>query len=70
MIAYFLSLNPVLQALIAGCFTWGMTALGASMVFFSRGVSQRLLDGSLGFAAGVMIANKYLVPPHPGHRDD
>ncbi|HIH27519.1 MAG TPA: ZIP family metal transporter [Methanoregulaceae archaeon] len=54
--AYFLSLNPVLQALIAGCFTWGMTALGASMVFFSRGVSQRLLDGSLGFAAGVMIA--------------
>ncbi|MBE0521577.1 MAG: ZIP family metal transporter [Candidatus Methanoperedenaceae archaeon] len=49
-------LNPVLQALVAGIFTWGMTALGAATVFFFRDTSRRALDGMLGFAGGVMIA--------------
>lgn len=56
MIQFFLSLSPVFQALIAGCFTWGITAAGASLVFLVRTVNQRLLDGMMGFAAGVMIA--------------
>ncbi|MCC7564729.1 MAG: ZIP family metal transporter [Methanomicrobiaceae archaeon] len=51
--------DPVVQALIAGCFTWGLTALGASLVFFTRSINQRLLDGMLGFAAGVMIAASF-----------
>jgi len=53
------SLHPVLQALAAGGFTWGMTAAGAGVVFLVTGVSRRLLDGMLGFAAGVMIAASF-----------
>jgi ZIP family zinc transporter len=53
------NLNPVLQALIAGGFTWSITAIGASLVFFARRSSQRLLDSMLGFAAGVMIAASF-----------
>lgn len=55
----FISLNPVLQALYATLFTWFVTALGASAVFFFRSVDRRLLDGMLGFAAGVMIAASF-----------
>jgi ZIP family zinc transporter len=54
-----LSIHPVLQALLAGCFTWGVTALGAATVFLTRGVNKKLLDGMLGFAGGVMIAASY-----------
>lgn len=51
--------DPILQALLAGCFTWGVTALGAGLVFLTRTVDRRLLDGMLGFAAGVMIAASF-----------
>ncbi len=63
--ASFEGLNPVVQALLAGGFTWGVTALGASLVFFARSVNRSLLDAMLGFAAGVMIAASFwslLVP--------
>jgi len=53
---WFLALHPVAQAFIAGLFTWGVTALGASLVFFTKQVSFKLLDSMMGFAAGVMIA--------------
>jgi ZIP family zinc transporter len=59
MIEWFTSLNPVLQALLATCFTWMVTALGASSVFLFKGVNRKLLDGMLGFAAGVMIAASF-----------
>lgn len=45
-----------MQALLAGGFTWGITATGAALVLFFRRVSDRMLDTMLGFAAGVMIA--------------
>ncbi len=51
--------HPVTQALIATCFTWLVTALGASVVFMAKSVSRKLLDGMLGFAGGVMIAASY-----------
>ncbi|MDP2167609.1 MAG: ZIP family metal transporter [Thermodesulfovibrionales bacterium] len=51
--------HPVVQALIATAFTWGMTALGAAVVFAGKDISKKLLDGMLGFAAGVMIAASY-----------
>src|SRR5690606_14561101 len=38
---------------------WGITALGAGLVFFTQQVNRRLLDAMLGFAAGVMIAASY-----------
>jgi zinc transporter ZupT len=40
---------------LATCFTWFVTALGAATVFFFKSVNQKVLDGLLGFAAGVMI---------------
>jgi len=52
-------LHPVIQALLATCFTWLLTALGAATVFTARDLSRRALDGMLGFAAGVMIAASY-----------
>ena len=55
----FASLNPILQALLATIFTWGVTALGAAPVFFARTINQKLMDGMLGMAAGVMIAASY-----------
>ncbi len=51
--------SPVLLALGATLFTWGLTALGAAMVFFFRELNKRLLNTMLGFAAGVMIAASY-----------
>jgi ZIP family zinc transporter len=59
MIAWFLGLNPVWQALVATLFTWFLTALGAGLVFFFKSINRKVLDGMLGFAAGVMIAASY-----------
>jgi len=56
MIAFLSSTSQVVQALLAGLFTWSITALGAAFVFFNKNVNRRLLVGMLGFAAGVMIA--------------
>ena len=56
---WFVSLHPVWQALMAGMFTWGVTALGAAVVFFAKDVSRRMLDTALGFTAGVMIAASF-----------
>jgi ZIP family zinc transporter len=59
MVAWFTGLSPVLQALIATLFTWFVTALGAALVFFFKTINRKVLDGMLGFAAGVMIAASY-----------
>jgi ZIP family zinc transporter len=59
MIEWFVELNPVVQALIATCFTWFMTASGAGTVFFFKSMNRTLLDAMLGFAAGVMIAASF-----------
>ncbi len=59
MTHWFYSLDPVEQALIATTGTWLVTALGAAVVLFTRGASQKFLDGALGMAAGVMIAASY-----------
>lgn len=59
MFSWFQTLHPVSQALVATLFTWAVTALGASLVFFMREVNRRVLDGMQGFAAGVMIAASF-----------
>jgi len=56
---WFGGLEPMVQALLAGGVTWGVTALGAATVFLRRALPQRLLDAMLGFAAGVMIAASF-----------
>lgn len=54
-----MALSPVAQALLATLFTWSVTALGAAWVFTTREVSRKMLDGMLGFTAGVMIAASF-----------
>ena len=53
---WFIKQGPIMQALYAGLFTWGLTALGASLVFLFKNSSRKVLDISLGFTGGVMIA--------------
>ncbi len=59
MITWFEQFNPVTQALIGTMFTWGVTALGASLVFFFKSINKTVLNAMLGFAAGVMIAASF-----------
>jgi len=59
MLSTLQDLHPVVQALLATGFTWGLTALGAAVVFVTRGFDRRLLDAMLGFAAGVMTAASF-----------
>ncbi|KAL3997187.1 ZIP Zinc transporter family protein [Acanthocheilonema viteae] len=47
------------QAFVASLFTWGVTALGAAVVFFIPPSNKKLLDISLGFAAGIMTAASF-----------
>ena len=58
--------QPVMQALLATLFTWGGTALGAASVLLTQTVKPRLLDATLGFAAGVMIAASFWSLLAPG----
>jgi len=59
MVEWFQQFDPVAQALIGTLFTWGVTALGASLVFFFKNINKTVLNGMLGFAAGVMIAASF-----------
>jgi ZIP family zinc transporter len=56
---YLESINPILAALYATLFTWFLTALGASFVFFFKNMNRVVLDGMLGFTGGVMIAASF-----------
>lgn len=53
------NIHPAAGALIAGLFTWAMTAAGAAGVFLSKDVNRKFFDVMLGFAAGVMLAAVY-----------
>ncbi|XP_056362208.1 zinc transporter ZIP11 isoform X2 [Oenanthe melanoleuca] len=52
-------LGPVLQAVLGTLLTWALTAAGSALVFVFSSGQRRILDGSLGFAAGVMLAASY-----------
>ncbi|CAH0480562.1 unnamed protein product [Peronospora belbahrii] len=56
-------LHPILQALLGTFVTWGFTALGSALVILldveNKQTSQKILDGMLGFAGGVMLAASY-----------
>ncbi|HUE72266.1 MAG TPA: ZIP family metal transporter [Pirellulaceae bacterium] len=59
MSTWFAGLHPITQALLAGLFTWGVTAVGAASVFLARRINRKLLDSMLGFSGGVMLAASY-----------
>jgi ZIP family zinc transporter len=56
---WFIQQGPVMQALYAGLFTWGFTAIGAALVFLFKTSNRKALDISLGFTGGVMIAASF-----------
>ncbi|GGH24096.1 ZIP family metal transporter [Sphingobacterium alkalisoli] len=56
IILYFENLDPILGAFYATTFTWLVTAVGASTVFFFKAINRNFMDGMLGFTGGVMVA--------------
>ncbi|WP_333807931.1 ZIP family metal transporter [Flavobacterium sp.] len=59
IIHFFESIDPIFAAFLATSFTWGLTALGASFVFFFKKMNRVVLDGMLGFTGGVMVAASF-----------
>ena len=51
--------NYTLLALYATLFTWFVTVLGSSMVFFFRKINKNVMDASLGIAAGIMMSASF-----------
>ena len=66
MLLFFEQFTPVQQALFATLFTYSVTALGAGLVFFFKDIDKSVLNGMLGFAAGVMIAASFWSLLAPG----
>ncbi len=66
MVDFILQFHPVTQALFATLFTWGLTAAGAAVVFLTNDIKPKVMDGMLGFAAGVMIAASFWSLLAPG----
>lgn len=56
---FFYNLNPILQGLLATLFTYLVTCLGASLVFFFKKVNMKILDLMMGLASGIMIATSF-----------
>src|SRR5690606_26651324 len=59
ILAFFKEIGPVKGALLATTFTWFLTALGATLVFFFKKANRGILDAMLGFTGGVMIAASF-----------
>ena len=56
---WFIKQSPILQAFLGGLFTWILTAIGSSLVFFFKSSNRKVLDMCLGFTGGVMIAASF-----------
>ena len=59
LVTWLETLGPMTQALYAGLFTWGLTAIGAALVFLFNASNRKVLDCALGFTGGVMIAASF-----------
>jgi len=59
MIDFYINSSVYVQVIIATLFTWGITALGGSIVFFFKKVNANVLDAMLGLSAGVMISASF-----------
>ncbi|MGL5042347.1 MAG: ZIP family metal transporter [Culicoidibacterales bacterium] len=56
---WFKTLPPVTQAFAGGMLGFIVTTLGASIILVVKNVNQKLIDGMLGFSAGIMIAASF-----------
>ncbi len=52
-------LNPVCLALLGGFFTFFITSLGSSIVFFFKSCNKRIMNGMVSISAGIMIAASF-----------
>lgn len=59
MYEFFINQNSITQALIATIFTWFVTCLGASFVFFFKKINKNIMDAMLGISGGVMISASF-----------
>lgn len=59
MIDLYINSSVYVQVVLATFMTWGITALGASIVFFFKKVNGNILDAMLGLSAGVMISASF-----------
>ena len=55
ILSFFERTDPVLGALYATLFTWGLTALGASFVFLFKTMNRVFLDGIYKYSKAVGI---------------
>ncbi|MDZ7702130.1 MAG: ZIP family metal transporter [Halobacteriales archaeon] len=58
--------DPLVQGFVGGLFIATLNLLGAVLVLVYRNPSQRVLDGALGFAAGVMLTASFTSLILPG----
>jgi ZIP family zinc transporter len=58
--------NPIIQGLLGGILITFLNMLGAFLIFLWRNVTQRFLDASLGFAAGIMLTASFTSLIIPG----
>lgn len=59
IVEFFQGIGPIKAALLATTFTWFVTMLGASLVFFFKTMNRGVLDPMLGFTGGVMVAASF-----------
>ena len=55
----FINLNPIYQSLISGLFTFFITILGSSIVFFFKNINKFIMNILLSLASGIMIASSF-----------
>ena len=59
MFDFFYELGPIYQALLAGVFTFLITVLGSSLVFFFKSVNKSIMDVMLSISAGIMLSASF-----------
>lgn len=56
MYDWFINQNLIIKTILASSFTFLLTSMGASIVFFFKKVNKTFMDGMLSLAAGIMLA--------------
>lgn len=59
MINFYINSSIYIQVFLAGLLTWGITTIGAAIVFFFKKVNATVLDAMLGLSGGVMISASF-----------
>lgn len=59
MVNWFINTSVYIQVLFASLFTFLITALGSSLVFFFKKVNNNILDAMLGASAGIMVSASF-----------